>query len=370
VNLKNSIIIAKRICKQIRHDKRTMAMLIITPLVIMFIFGYSFGGELTGVKVIVVNYDEGFGGENLAEKIIENLDTKVLALEYSHDEVGARESVEKGKVWAAIIFPSNFTRNILIGHAENISGVHIILDGSDPTVATGVIKAVNNALTATIEEKGWKAPISTNLEYVYGGEDVEFIDFFAPGVICMVAMMLSLVLTIISFVRERTTGTLDRLFALPITESEIVVGYALAFTLVSFIQALILFGVAILVFDILVRGNIFLAFFIIVLSALGFQGLGIMLSAAAKTEFQAVQFIPMLIIPSILLAGIFWPLEAIPSFIRPISYAIPLTYAVDALRSVTIRGWGPEQILMDLIILALFVITTLLLSFLIMRRKK
>lgn len=372
MNVKRSLAITKGILRRIQHDKRTMAMLVFVPLVIMFIFGYSFGGEVTDVKVIVVNHDEGFGGENLADEIIRNLDTKTLALEYSGDEVWARGSVEKGDAWALILFPLNFTKDILsalIGGIDNVSAIQIILDGSDPTIAAAVVKAVRGAMTETMQERGIEIPVSANLEYVYGGA-AEFIDFLAPGVMGMVVMMISLLLTVVSFVRERTTGTLNRLLASPITEAEIVVGYALAFGLISLIQSSIVLGVAILIFNISVHGSIVLAFSIIVLSAIGFQGLGILLSTAAKTEFQAVQFIPLLFMPSILLAGILWPLEAIPSFVRPISYVIPLKYAAGALRSVMIRGWGVEKLLLDLTILIAFAIGTVAASVIVMKRRE
>ncbi len=370
--MKRSLTITKGVLRRIRHDKRTMALIVFVPLIIMFIFGYSFGGEVSDVKVIVVNHDEGFGEENLAEKIIRNLDTETLAPEYSNDEMWARESVKKGEAWALIFFPSNFTKDAfsaLIGGADNLSAIKIILDGSDPTIATAVVKAVHEAITETMKEKGVEMPVSTNMEYIYG-EGAEFIDFLAPGVMGMVVMMISLLLTIVSFVRERTTGTLNRLLASPITEAEIVIGYALAFALISLIQSSIVLGVAILIFNISVHGSILLTFSIIVLSAIGFQGLGILLSTAAKTEFQAVQFVPLLFMPSILLAGVLWPLEAIPSFIRPISFVIPLKYIADALRSVMIRGWGVERLLLNLTILLAFAIGTVAASIMLMKRRE
>jgi ABC-2 type transport system permease protein len=338
----------------------------------MFIFGYSFGGEVTDVKVIVVNHDEGVGEENLADEIIRNLDTEILALEYSNDEIWARESVERGEAWALILFPPNFTKDAfssLIKDVNNVSAIQIILDGSDPTIATAVVKAVHEAMMETMQERGIGMPVSTNLEYVYG-EEAEFIDFLAPGVMGMVVMMISFLLTIVSFVRERTTGTLNRLLASPITEAEMVVGYALAFSLISLVQSSIILGVAILIFNVSVQGSIVLTFSIIVLSAISFQGLGILLSTTAKTEFQAVQFMPLLFMPSILLAGILWPLEAIPSFVRPISFVIPLKYVADALRSVMIRGWGIEKILLDLTILVAFAVGTVATSVMLMKGRE
>lgn len=369
MNLKNSIKIAERICRQIRHDRRTMLVLFVTPIIVILIFGYSFRGQVTDVEVIVVNHDKGFLAENLANRIIRNLDTETFVLEYFEDDTEARESIEDGNVWAIIIFPSNFTRSVLTDGTEN-AVISLVLDGSNPVVAAAVVTTVNTGIIKTREETGFKVPFGMNKTYAYGGENIKFIDFFAPGIICTITMILSLVLVIVSFVRERTTGTLNRLFASPITEGEIVVGYALAFTFISFVQAFILLAVAVFIFGVSIQGSIILAFVVIVLFALGCQGLGMTLSVVARNEFQAVQFVPLLITPSMLLAGVFWPLEAIPPAIRHISYLIPLTYAADALRSVTVRGWGPGDILVNLTILSLLAIITMCSSFLVMAKKR
>ena len=108
----------------------------------------------------------------------------------------------------------------------------------------------------------------------------------------------------------------------------------------------------------------------IFLLAVGMQGLGFLLSSLAKSEFQAIQFLPIILFPSILLAGVFWPLESVPDVLRPISNFIPLTYAVDANRSIMIRGWGIDNVWVQLLILALFALAMLLLSMWALKRRK
>jgi ABC-2 type transport system permease protein len=174
--------------------------------------------------------------------------------------------------------------------------------------------------------------------------------------------LLTTLLTLLSFVGERTSGTLERLRASPIRESEIVVGYAIAFGVIGMLQASLLLVIATLVFDITIVGNPFLAYFIIALLAVVSVSLGILLSSAAKREAQAVQFIPLIILPTFLLAGIFWPVEAIPSWLRPLSYAIPPSYAVEGMRSVMLRGWGFSGIWIEVVALLGFALVFLFLS--------
>jgi ABC-2 type transport system permease protein len=208
---------------------------------------------------------------------------------------------------------------------------------------------------------GISSPIVAVPQLAYG-QDARFIDFFAPGMMGLAAMMVTFMLSIISFVHERTASTLDRLLSTPVTEGEIVAGYAIAFGLVGLIQSIVIITAAILLFQITIHGSVLLVLLIVFVFGVGTQGLAFLLSSLAKNEFQAIQFFPIILFPSILLSGVFWPIEAVPELIRPVSSFIPLTYAVDAMRSVMIRGWGIGNIWWDLLVLAAFASVMLALS--------
>ncbi|HUT26923.1 MAG TPA: ABC transporter permease [Methanomassiliicoccales archaeon] len=177
-------------------------------------------------------------------------------------------------------------------------------------------------------------------------------------------------LSIISFIHERTTGTLARLLSTPVTEGEVVMGYVVAFGFIGLIQSMMVMATALLLFNVQVERSLLLVLLTIFLLGVGMQGLGFLLSANARTEFQAIQFIPLILFPSMLLSGVFWPVQAVPEVLRPISYFLPLTYAVDGARSVMVRGWGLEHIWPDLALLTLFAVAMLLLSVLLMKRRR
>ncbi len=124
-------------------------------------------------------------------------------------------------------------------------------------------------------------------------------------------------------------------------------GYALFFGSIGVIQSALLLGVAVLVFRINIAGNLLLAFAAVSILSLVSLSLGILLSSLAKTEVQAIQMIPLSVLPAFLLAGIFWPVEASPLWLRPLSYLIPPYYAIDACRSIMIRGWGFDKVWID-----------------------
>ena len=389
MRLRRTLAFSRRALLQFRHDRRTFAFVLVMPLLMILIFGYTFGGAVKGIAVEVVNHDTGISpgsslllpnGLFLAQNITRNLDENVLTLHTNTDSENARQFVREGKAWAAILFPANFTQNFLTSlmTPDTISSpkIEIYLDGSNPTIVAAVIKEVTQSVQTTLQELSASLnisevdmPIAFEQVYAYGGGETRFIDYFAPGVVCFAIMMVTTMITIILFVNERRNGTLQRLLVSPASESEIVVGYALAFAMIGVIQSIVVLVAAILLFDITIVGNIFLALVVILLLAFGHQGLGILLSAGAKNELQAIQFIPLILFPSILLAGLFWPIESIPSYLQPLSYIIPLRYGIDAERSIMLRGWGISEIWIDILVLIVFAVLTLSASVLLLKRK-
>jgi ABC-2 type transport system permease protein len=379
MNFGRAFSITKRVFRGLKHDRRTVALIVIAPLLAMFVFGIAFSGDVKDVRVIVVNSDEEVVLDtgltvSLSERIISNIDKETLNIQYLDSETEAIAQVEDGKAWAAIVFPPHFTRDVMSKlqnsplEGDTDTSVLIRADKSNVNVATAITTSIADAITKTMADFGKEAPVSIADSPVYG-KNAEFIDFFVPGVVAFAIFLLTTMLTLLSFVGERTNGTLDRLLVSPIRRSEIVVGYAMAFGVVGMIQAAILLTVGAFVFKITIVGNPFIAFLVVALLAIVSVSLGILLSSAAKSEAQAVQFIPLINLPCFLLAGIFWPVEAIPSFIRPLSYIIPPTYAVEALRSVLLRGWGLGEIWPDIVILVAFAAVFLAVSVRSLRRE-
>ncbi len=370
MNLGRVATIAIKTLRSLRHDRRTAGFLVLMPLFMIALFGYTFGGDIKDVDVVVVNMDEGIDSWSAADVIVEELQSRdVLRITTSNDLVSGYKAVQNGDAWATVFFLNDFSASVQAvvdasrnGSVADMSFLDLHLDATNPNIAQAVVAEVQRAVQSVlIEYYDVNPPIVIAEHRVYGA-DAEFIDFFAPGVMGLAAMMITFMLSIISFVRERSAGTLDRLLTTPVTEGEIVGGYALAFGLVALIQSTVILVAAILLFQITIEGSTLLVLLTIFLLGVGSQGLGFLLSSIAKNEFQAVQFTPLILFPSILLAGVFWPLEAVPDLLRPVSDFIPLTYAVEACRSVMIRGWGVGDVWPQLIVLAGFAAATLLLS--------
>ena len=389
MGLRRTLSFTRRILLQFRHDRRTLGFVLVIPLLMMLIFGYTFGGEPKGLHIGIVNLDEEIhiiGQENdlsIANLIIDNLDDETFIIKYYSSFNGAEKDLQNSKIWAVFYFSENFSTNILERFStdgnQNLSSQIILkLDGTNPNVDTTIVKELQSALidTNNLIRDMFNLPshpdaISIESQYEYSDvEDVRFIDYFAPGVICFAIMMVTIIITIMIFINERRQGTLQRLLTSPASETEIVLGYALAFAIIGILQCIVIILTAIIIFGITIVGNVFLALIVVILLAIGHQGFGILLSSGAKNELQAVQFIPLIIFPAILLSGLFWPTESIPSFLQPLSYFIPLKYGIDAERAIMLKGWGIGEVWFEISILIIFAIFTLSLSVILLKKRK
>ncbi len=336
---------------QLGNDRRTAAFVLIVPLMLILIFGYGFGGQPSHVPTAVLNADRGPAGAVL----LANLPSGVLDLTNVSSDGAAEEAVSNGTYWAGIVIGPTFSEGLRTGNAT----LTVYLDGSSPTVAQAVLGAIQAAIQKSISGGPARPPLTLVPSYVYGSADTSFIDALAPGVMALVAVFATTVLSILVLVREKSAGLLERLFATPLRPRELVLGHSLSLLVVAAGQSVVVLAASILIFQASFVGDIAFALAVLLLFALGNIGLGLLISSIAQSEFQAVQLIPFLIFPQLFFAGALFPLVSIPVAVRPISTVLPLTYASDALRGILLRGWGPAQVGWDLVALFLYAGITL-----------
>jgi len=181
-------------------------------------------------------------------------------------------------------------------------------------------------------------PLEIKATRLNGRDDLKMLDFFAPMFIAYIGFFLIFLLTSVSFLRERTQGTMERLAASPVTRLELVLGYMLGFGFFAMLQALVMLLFTIYVLQVKYTGSLVAIFVVTLALVLGAVNLGIFLSAFARNELQAIQFIPIVILPQVFLSGLLWPVQDMPGWLQAIARAMPLTYAIEALTDIMIRG--------------------------------
>ena len=197
-------------------------------------------------------------------------------------------------------------------------------------------------------------------------EDV--LDYIAPALLATLALFFSFLLTGISFLRERSQGTMERLMASPVSRLDMVVGYLLGFFIFALTQTLIVVLFTIYVLDVNYSGDLWQIFIFQIVVIIVAVNLGIFTSTFARNEFQMVQFIPLIIIPQVFLCGVIWPVEQMPDYLQWLSAILPLTYAVDGLRDIMLAGKNLIDVGVELVVLVGFAAATSILAAVSLRR--
>ncbi len=326
--------ITVRILSQFRHDRRTLALLFVAPLLILTLLDLLLRGGSSQPAVGVVNLDSGPLGSTIAAR----LESSSLVTATAMDRATADSKLYDGRLTASVLLPSDFSDRALNQH-ELRPEIH--LEGSQPGPSQQALQAVSQAVLAAIGAlpvQGGPPRFSPQVSYLYGGPNLDTLDYLGAALIGLVVFFLVFVITCVSFLRERTQGTLERLMATPLRRAEIVLGYMIGFTVLALIQSAEVLVFSLYVLKLYNAGSVWLIFLVAILMAIAAVNLGIFISMFARTEFQAVQFIPLVIVPQFLLSGILVPVSGEPGWMQAISKVLPLTYAVDGLRSVMIRG--------------------------------
>ena len=190
----------------------------------------------------------------------------------------------------------------------------------------------------------------------------------APAMLALIPFIVMFLVTSVTTLRERTSGTLERLLAMPMGKGDFLVGYALAFSLVATVQAALAVALSVWVLDLEVAGPVAMLGLVAVCDAVLGTALGLLVSAFARTEFQAVQFMPVVEAPQVLLGGIYLPRDSMPDVLHAISDWLPLSYSIDAMGLVQSDGDAGE-VLLDVLVVAAFSLGALVLAALTLRRR-
>ena len=331
--------ITRRLLQQFRRDHRTLALLFGAPLVILALLGYVLRGGGDVPRMGVVDLDGGPLGSVLAHQIERS--SAVSASGMSQAEAEAR--LRSGEIAGYMLLPADFSSQV---QQSRVVAPEVHLEGSQPNLSAAILQATSQSFTVLAGQAG--VHFTPRVSYRYGGPGFDTLDYFGAAFIGLVVFFLVFVITAVAFLRERGQGTLERLMASPLRRPEIVLGYMVGFTVLALIQAAEVLAFSLLVLHVHNGGNVALIFLLEALMAIFAVNLGIFLSMFASTEFQAVQFIPLVVVPQVLLSGIIFPVSTEPGPLRVVSNVLPLTYAVDGMRNIMIKGadlsWSSLQL--------------------------
>lgn len=333
----------QRIVRQFVRDKRTLALMFIAPMLILWLLSLVFAGD---------TYEPRVGVITAPEVVVSKLEESgAIIHKYAHfDE--ADHALVAGELDAYF--------------SVEVNGVVIKLEGSDPAINKSVILLLQKAFQA-LNPMG--QVMELKISYLFGSDDMDTFDNIGPFLIGYFAFFFVFLIAGVSFLRERTGGTLERLLATPLRRWEIVAGYVIGFGIFTMIQATLITWFAIEVLDIFMIGSFWYVLLITLLLTLTALTLGTFLSAYANNEFQIIQFIPLIIVPQAFFSGLF-KLETMNVWLQKLSVIMPLTYGSEALRNVMIRGKGWDAIATDVYVLIGFSLFFMIANVLALRKHR
>ncbi|WP_379159671.1 ABC transporter permease [Paenibacillus sp. sgz5001063] len=338
--------ITLRILQQFIHDKRTMALMFIAPLLVLSLMSLVFNGEAYEPKI-------GVSGAAIPfTSALESQNATVIA--YKSADLG-KADLQESKLDALI----------------TLSGTtpEVMLEGSNPTANRAVLMALTAAIQNLNPAAAGQSQVHPQISYLFGAEDMKTIDRFGPIMIGVFIFFFVFLIAGVSFLRERTTGTLERLLSTPLKRWEIVLGYVCGFGIFTVFQALLISWFSIQVLGIMMAGSFGYVLLMTLLLSMSALTLGTLLSAYAANELQMIQFIPLIIVPQIFLSGLF-PLDTLPLWLQRVGLATPIYYGSDALTDIMIRGKGWDAIDLDVYALIGFSLLFMLLNVLALRKHR
>ncbi len=349
---------------QILRDRRTLLLFFALPLIELFLFAYAVSLTVTHLPTAVVDQSLDTRSRNFIQALVNsgNFDIKLVL----QNEGQVRQAIDAGTVKVGVIIPPNFERQVLLGKGD----VLILLDGSDSfSVQSGYNAALSitqkyslNLITERVQGAGettvlnaltGQLPITTTTRVLYNPDITDLI-FILPGLIALIMQIIVVTNSAMAIVREREVGTLEQLLATPARPAEMVIAKLIPGMLVAILDMAMILAIGVYWFRVPFLGNILLLAGLSILFIISGMGLGLVISAVAKTQRQAQQLTSVIQLLAMLLTGFLYPRTTMPLWTQIIGNLIPMTYFVRVIRGIMTKGVGMTYLWTDSLTLFIY----------------
>ncbi len=352
-----TLTIARKELLHIVRDRRTLAVMFLIPVVQLFLMGYAATTDIEHLRTAVLDADRTSQSRELIEAYRASNYFDIVSYVANEEDLGGM--LDRGMVRAGLVIPAGYGTDVVAGRRADVA---FVIDGSDPNVANTVFAAsqqVGQAQSVRLIEQrlGISPEQMTALEVyprVWYNPEMKSVNFMVPGLMAMILFLLTTMLTSLAIVRERERGTIEQLMVTPIRPIELVVGKVVPYVLVAFFDVLEVLAIGVFWFGVPIHGSLALLLALAALFLMTSLGIGIFVSSVANTQQEAMLMVWLMLLPSIFLAGFFFPIEAMPGFLQAISYLIPLRYMLVIIRGIILKGVGLEVLAGQVVALLVF----------------
>ncbi len=358
---------------QLLRDPYLVMFIIALPVIQLLVTGLAVQRDLKHIATIVVNYDNRAASQDLLSDF---QSSTLFDLDYAHSDDEVMAKIRNGSYRVGIIIPPDYSEKALSG--GDAPQVNMIIDGTQGTIAKTIVDGANQIIFthnrkvlesstagSSTSMEALPANIKFNPKVLYNPK-MSSAYFLVPAILAIVMHMLTILFTSFAIVRERESGTLEQLMVSPVRVTDLMLGKVLPYALIGFLDMILTLGVMVWFFNISITGNFGFLCFASMIFILCSLGIGLLISILCQTQVQAIQLTVAIFLPSLLLTGFVFPLEPMPWFIKIISYSLPLTYYLDVIRGVVIKGVGGAELWFQtgvLLVMAVGMLSTSILRF-------
>lgn len=357
-----------------RRDRLTLGMMLGVPVLQLLLFGYAVRMEVRDLPTVVLDESATQQSRALVQRF-EATDNFVVTQHVSSYR-DALDLIDRGTVRAAIVIPVDYARNLKRGRPAQ---VQVLIDAADPLASQSAVAAAQlvaqtmnlDVMLARTPASAYRAdrlPFEARVRPLYNPALKSSV-FIVPGIIGIILSITMMIITSMALVRERELGTLEQLIVTPITRTELMLGKIAPYVLVGYVQVTAVLFLGYLIFRVPFRGSLLQLYAVTFLFIVANLGLGLFISTLVKTQQQAMQASYFFILPNILLSGFMFPREAMPHVARESGLLFPLTFYLDILRGIVLKGVGVVQLWPETLALAGFAVALFFFSVLRFRKR-
>jgi len=332
----------------ILRDPQTLVIIILMPVIMLFLFGYAITLEMQEIETVIIDQSHSPMSRDLIERIGSTDFFKIVQTDLAHDEI---EMVfYKRLARCILIIPEDFSEDL---NREIYAPVQLLVDASDPNAAN----YINNYFLRisqlfNMETSGQDQGVLKLEPQLLYNPDLKSSYFFVPGLIAIILLLICALLTSIAIVREKEVGTMEQILVSPVHPFQIIIGKVIPYTILGFIDSLLILFIARNWFNVPVNGSILFLFFALILYIVTGLSFGLLISTVAKSQRMAMMAVLVLtILPTIMLSGFIFPVPSMPLVFQYISKIIPATHFLEIIRGIMLKGVGIGELYTQILFL-------------------
>ena len=344
---------------QMRRDRLTLGMMVFIPAVQLMLFGFAIRTEVRNLPTVVVDEANTQQSRALAQRLFNTGNLKLAGT--APDRAAATFAIERGSARAALLIPPAFTADL---KRQRTATAQLLIDAADPMASSAAISSAVIASQVATDAGGSRVavrPLDVRVRPLYNPALRSPI-YIVPGIIGILLTLTMQMITSMAIVRERERGTLEQLVVTPIPRIGLMLGKVVPFAIVGYVQMSVVLLLGHFIFDVPLRGSLPLLYGVTSFFIIASLGLGLFVSTLVRTQVQAMQMSFFFIMPTILLSGFMFPRDAMPEFAKWLGAAFPITYFLEVVRGILLKGAGLAAIWPEVLILAAFAVALITLS--------